>query len=207
MSRFDEIRALERRRFLCALGGCTLAAVGGAFALPRLFAAGIGSSSDLPALVHTAPGDVLLEFYGDDGRDLGTRRVPKLMLSDEQWRQRLSPVAFNVMRRNGTEWAFSGPHEKPAQAGLYRCAGCATALYDAATEFDSGTGWPSFWQPINKRNVVQGTDNDFGMQRIAISCARCDSHLGHVFSDGPQPTGLRYCMNSVALRFVARTTG
>jgi peptide-methionine (R)-S-oxide reductase len=183
-----------------------LLSVGGVFALPRLFAAGVGSSADLPALIHTTPGDVLLEDYADDGRDLGARRVAKLVLTDAQWRQRLSREAYNVMRRDGTEWAFSGAHEKPAQPGLFRCAGCDTALYDAATEFDSGTGWPSFWQPINHRNVVQGTVHDFGMERIAISCARCDSHLGHVFSDGPRPTGLRYCMNSVALRFVARTT-
>ncbi|WP_414077668.1 peptide-methionine (R)-S-oxide reductase MsrB, partial [Staphylococcus aureus] len=118
----------------------------------------------------------------------------------------LSPPAFEVMRRDGTERAFSGPHERPARPGIFRCVACATALYDAATEFDSGTGWPSFWQPIAKRNVIQIRDDSLGMERIAISCAGCDSHLGHVFDDGPPQTGLRYCMNSVALRFVARTS-
>ncbi|MGH8125322.1 MAG: peptide-methionine (R)-S-oxide reductase MsrB [Rhodanobacteraceae bacterium] len=207
MSRIDETRRRERRRFLRAFGVCTVAAAGATVALPRLFATGIGSSADLPSLIHTTRGDVLLEIYAADGRDLGPRRVPKLVLTDEQWHQRMSSAAFDVMRRNGTELAFSGPHERPAQPGIFRCAGCDTALYDAATEFDSGTGWPSFWQPINQRNVVRSSDDQFGMWRIAISCGGCDSHLGHVFSDGPQPTGLRYCMNSVALRFVAHATG
>ncbi|OOG61287.1 peptide-methionine (R)-S-oxide reductase [Rhodanobacter sp. B04] len=198
MSRLDETLAMDRRRFLrAALTGGALLVAGGGLVIPRLFAADSAPVGK--------PGNVLLEIFADNGRDLGPRQVPKLVLSDAQWRQRLSPPAFDVMRRDGTEMAFSGPHEKPG-IGLFRCAACATALYDAATEFDSGTGWPSFWQPIAARNVLQHSDNSFGMDRTAISCAGCDSHLGHVFDDGPQPTGLRYCMNSVALRFVARTT-
>jgi len=200
MSRFDENRTVERRRFLRLAGSAGLVAAGGALFLPQLLAAATGSSSAV--LIHTAPGDVLLDQFADDGRDLGARRVPRLVLTDAQWRQRVSPAAYDVMRGNDTERAFSGPHERPAQAGLYRCAGCATALYDAATEFDSGTGWPSFWQPISQRNVEQSADHQLFMERTAISCAGCDSHLGHVFTDGPRPTGLRYCMNSVALRFV-----
>ena len=199
MSRLDETLAMDRRRFLrAAVAGGALLAIGGSLVVPRLFAA--------DAMPVGKPGNVLLEIFSDDGRDLGPRQVPKLVLTDAQWLQRLSPAAFDVMRRDGTERAFSGEHEKPAHAGLFRCAACATALYDAATEFDSGTGWPSFWQPIAARNLVQNHDNSYGMDRTAISCAGCDSHLGHVFDDGPRPTGLRYCMNSVALRFVARTT-
>lgn len=200
MSRLDETLAMDRRRFLrAAAAGGALLVVGGSLVMPRLFAA--------DAMPVGKPGNVLLEIFSDNGRDLGARQVPKLVLSDAQWRQRLSPAAFDVMRRDGTERAFSGEHEKPAHAGLFRCAACATALYDAATEFDSGTGWPSFWQPIAARNLIQNRDSSLGMDRTAISCAGCDSHLGHVFDDGPRPTGLRYCMNSVALRFVARTAG
>ncbi|HTV85722.1 MAG TPA: peptide-methionine (R)-S-oxide reductase MsrB [Dyella sp.] len=201
-STFDS-PALERRRFLLlTLGGGSALALGGVAAL-RLLGP---NSGDAMAAAPPASTDaqVLLEcFADDDGHRLGPCYVHKLVLTDAQWHQRLSDEAFDVMRRAGTERPFSGPHERPKSKGLYRCAGCDTALFNAATQFDSGTGWPSFFRPIAPQNVIESRDLSFGMVRTAVSCAGCDSHLGHVFTDGPEPTGLRYCMNSVAMRFVA----
>ena len=150
-------------------------------------------------------GDVTIENFSVDGKSQGSTRVAKLVKTESEWRAQLSPLAYKVTREEGTEAPGSGKYAKNHDDGIYRCICCETALFDSKTKFESGTGWPSFWKPISAMNIVKISDRSYGMVRYAISCRRCDAHLGHVFDDGPKPTGLRYCMNSVALNFIARS--
>ncbi len=130
------------------------------------------------------------------GSQLASSELPKTELD---WRKRLTREQYRVLREKGTERAFTGKYWKSHQQGVYRCAGCGAAVFSSDMKFDSGTGWPSFWKPLDEKNVGSEVDSSMFMQRIEVHCARCGGHLGHVFNDGPAPTGLRYCINSVSL--------
>jgi len=123
----------------------------------------------------------------------------KVTKSEDEWRQELTPEQYHILRERGTEPAFHNKYWDAKQRGLYRCGACGQPLFDSRTKYDSGTGWPSFWVPVDKNAVTTQADTEHGMVRTEVKCSRCGSHLGHVFDDGPQPSGLRYCMNSGAL--------
>lgn len=144
---------------------------------------------------------VRVHVFNPDGKLVGPIESSKVVLSDDQWRQRLTAEQFQVLRSAGTERPFCGVLLDNKTAGVYSCAGCGLPLFASDSKFHSGTGWPSFFQPIAEGNVAEQTDHSHGVSRTEINCARCDGHLGHVFDDGPRPTGLRFCLNSASLVF------
>ena len=187
---------MQRRTFLAVSASAAAGFVLWSLRKPEVLLAAGGTEG--------ARGEVTIIEFSDDGKRLKKARMAKVVKTEEEWKKLLSPNAFDITRHADTEMAFSGKYWNLHDKGLYRCVCCDNALFSSETKFESGTGWPSFWAPIAGENVRTERDTTLGMVRDAVNCTLCDAHLGHVFDDGPQPTGLRYCMNSASLKFVQR---
>jgi peptide-methionine (R)-S-oxide reductase len=188
----------SRRAFI--FGGATAAS---AFVFLSVNELGSYALADPPE-PDSKSGPVTIIEFGDEGQQLRSVTREKIKRTRDEWKKKLSVDSYRVTRRAGTESPETGELVHEHRAGIFRCICCDNALFDSKAKFESGTGWPSFWEPIAKENLYEKVDTSLGMVRREVRCTLCDAHLGHVFADGPDPTGLRYCMNSVALRFYAR---
>ncbi len=192
-SRDDVSSRVTRRVFLV---GCVAVAASCA-ALARYGPAGPEASTEM----HGTPGMVTIINFSNDGRSLGKQTVAKIVKTDGEWYRQLGRISFDMARRADTEMPSLANAARDQANGMFRCIGCDVALFSSQTKYDSGEGWPNFWAPIANENITKVEDNSTGMSRTEVQCVRCESHLGHVFGDGPRPTGLRYCMNSSSMRF------
>jgi peptide-methionine (R)-S-oxide reductase len=192
----DEIATQRTRRAFLAGSAVTAAGLAGLwiFRTPTVEAG---------AVVHGEPGQVTIVEFSNDGKQTGKGKVAKVVKTDAEWLQQLGKNSYQIARKADTEMPYSGGEVyKEHGDGVYRCICCDTALFNAKTKFESGTGWPSFWAPIAKENIIERSDASIGMLRTEVVCRLCEGHLGHVFDDGPQPTGMRYCMNAASMKFL-----